>query len=213
VRNGMRVGATFGTAQARTRAVAALEKGTIRVTKARVRGREKDRTKTRENRQIHLCSRALEVLKLQLSLRARLVRTGLIDHSFVFIQENGAPILNLSYPYDRWRYVLEKARLRYREPYNARHSYISWRLMLGDNVLLVAKEDGHSAQTMLSTYAAWTDGATSTDVEMIRNAMKHSPHARALPADDACARPPGSFGFATNLPPGELGGKSGEPHS
>lgn len=30
--------------------------------------------------------------------------------------------------------------------------------MIGENVLLVAKEDGHSAQTMLSTYAAWGHG-------------------------------------------------------
>lgn len=27
--------------------------------------------------------------------------------------------------------------------------------MIRENVLLVAKEDGHSAQTMLSTYVAW----------------------------------------------------------
>ena len=63
-----------------------------------------------------------------------------------------------------------------REPYNARHSYISWRMMSGANLLLVAKEDGHSPQTMLSTYAAWTEGATQADVEIIRKAMEHSPH-------------------------------------
>src|SRR5690606_13189340 len=62
--------------------------------------------------------------------------------------EDGSPIRNLSYPYDRWRYVLEKTRIPYREPYNARHSFVSWRLMVGHNVLLVAKEDGHSPHTM-----------------------------------------------------------------
>lgn len=46
-----------------------LVKGRIRISKARVRGREKDRTKTREDREINLCGRALEVLKRQMSLR------------------------------------------------------------------------------------------------------------------------------------------------
>jgi len=56
--------------------------------------------------------------------------------------------------------VLESSQVRYREPYNnARHSYISWCLMIGKNILLVAKEDGHSAQTMLSTLATWIEGA------------------------------------------------------
>ena len=47
--------------------------------------------------------------------------------------------------------------------------------MSGENVLLVAKEDGHSAQTMLSTYAAWTEGATEADIETIRKAKEQSP--------------------------------------
>ena len=32
--------------------------------------------------------------------------------------------------------------------------------MVGHNILHVAKEDGHSVHTMLTTYAAWTDGVT-----------------------------------------------------
>lgn len=48
---------------------------------------------------------------------------------------------------------------RYREPYNARHSFVSWNLMLGKNLLWVAKQHGHSVQTRLDTYAAWIDGS------------------------------------------------------
>jgi hypothetical protein len=47
--------------------------------------------------------------------------------------------------------------------------------MVGDNILRVATEDGHSVQTMLTTYAAWTEGATAADVEQIREAREHSP--------------------------------------
>ena len=176
-------------------------KGTIAINKAIVLGKEKDRTKTREDRDITLCGRALQVLKRQLELRATLAQAGKLQHERVFFQEDGAPIVNLSYPYDRWRYVLESRKLRYREPYNARHSYISWRLMIGANVLLVAQEDGHSVQTMLSTYAAWTKGATETDVERIKQAMERSPEPVYPAASHDGLRSLASPEFATDLPP------------
>jgi len=177
-----------------------LVKGKIRIARARVRGRDKDRTKTREDREIILCGRALDVLRRQLALRAQLAAAGRLEHELVFFQADGAPIDDLSYPYDRWRFIMDKTRIRYREPYNARHTYISWRLMSGHNVLLVAKEDGHSVHTMLTTYAAWTDGAAEADVEAIRTAMKQSPALRTLTAGDGPDSPLEAPGFATRLP-------------
>ena len=68
---------------------------------------------------------------------------------------------------------------------------------MGHNVLLVAKEDGHSPRTVLMTYAAWTEGATETDVEAIRRAMERS-HERACTVSIAAPdRPLRSAGFAT----------------
>jgi hypothetical protein len=43
-----------------------------------------------------------------------MIQARKIDHDFVFYQEDVAPIINLSYPYDRWRYVVESRRIRYR---------------------------------------------------------------------------------------------------
>ncbi|MEJ1962897.1 MAG: DUF3596 domain-containing protein [Gammaproteobacteria bacterium] len=178
-----------------------LAGGRIKIDKAVVRGRAKDRTKTSEDREIALCGRALDVLNRQLAIRDQLVREGRIDHDFVFFQEDGAPLLNLSYPYDRWRYVLEAKQVRYRDAYNARHSYISWSLMTGKNILLVAQEDGHSVQTMLSTYAKWTKGSTETDVDKIRQAMERSPvpvyPSTCHDGERGPLEPPE---FATNLP-------------
>jgi hypothetical protein len=73
--------------------------------------------------------------------------------------------------------------------------------MIGTNILLVAEEDGHSVQTMLSTYAAWTKGATEADIETIRRAMEHSPEP-TYPATphDGVGRPQESPEFATSLP-------------
>lgn len=53
-----------------------LDAGKIQINKAVVLRREKDRTKTREDREITLCGRALEVSKHQLALREELARAG-----------------------------------------------------------------------------------------------------------------------------------------
>lgn len=51
--------------------------------------------------------------------------------------------------------------------------------MLGKNLLWVAKQHGHSVQTMLDVYAAWIEGSEEADLEAIRQAMQASPRARA----------------------------------
>ena len=43
--------------------------------------------------------------------------------------------------------------------------------MVGRNPLLVAKEHGHRPTTMLSVYAAWTEGAVEADITALRDAM------------------------------------------
>ena len=48
---------------------------------------------------------------------------------------------------------------RYRDPYNAQHSSVSRNLMSGKNPLWFSEQLGHSVQTMLEVYAAWTEGA------------------------------------------------------
>ena len=159
-----------------------VSKGTLRVARARVRRREKDRTKTNDDRVIELCPRAIEVLRRQLRLREQLVNAGLVRHEFIFFQADGAPIIHLSYPWKRWRYVLEVTGVRYREPYNARHSFISWSLMIGKNLLKLAQEDGHSVQTMLATYAAWINGATEGDITLIKQAMQCAPARETCPS-------------------------------
>jgi hypothetical protein len=47
--------------------------------------------------------------------------------------------------------------------------------MVGKSPLWVAKQHGHSIETMLRIYAAWTEGAVDTDLKAIRRAMRHGP--------------------------------------
>jgi len=144
---------------------------TLSITKARVAGIDKDVTKTGNDRRIVLSPRAVAVLERQLALRERLRRAGRIDHEQLFFTATGAPIRRLHTTYSHWRATLRRLPIRYRKPYTARHSSVSWDLMIGRNPLWVAKQHGHSLLTMLRVYAAWTADAPETDAVAIQAAM------------------------------------------
>jgi integrase len=76
---------------------------------------------------------------------------------------------------------------RYRKPYCARHSSVSWNLMIGKNPLWVTKQHGHSVTTMFRVYTAWADGAIEADIQAIKRAMRRRP---APPMDLVSLRPP-----------------------
>ncbi len=114
-------------------------RGTLDVTKARVNGIDKDCTKTGDDRRIALSPRGIGVLKRHLALRETLVRTGVIEHDYLYFQANGQPICNLQYPGMRWQRTLRRlTKIRYRRPYVARHTSVSWDLMIGRSALWVA---------------------------------------------------------------------------
>jgi integrase len=108
-------------------------------------------------------------------LRERWQRLGTrIDHEHVFVKEDGEPIRHLHYGWKRWRRSLERLGLRPRAPYKARHSFITWNLMIGNNPLWVAKQHGHSAHLMLDVYANWMEGTDAADIARIEQAMQRS---------------------------------------
>jgi integrase len=79
-------------------------------------------------------------LERQLRLRRRLLRTQQLDHEQLFVTDTVEPIRRLQYPYARWRRTLGRLSIRYRKPYAARHSSVSWDLMIGRNLLWVARQ-------------------------------------------------------------------------
>ena len=97
------------------------------------------------------------------------MRAGKIDHDFLFFKANGQPLRNLLYPGKCWHRTLSRLKnIRYRRPYTARHTSVSWDLMIGRSALWVARQHGHSISTMLRFYAAWSDGAGEHAVDTIR---------------------------------------------
>jgi integrase len=160
---------------------------TLSVTKARVLRRDKDSTKTLEDRDVELCPRAVEVLRRHLALRDEYVAVGKIRHQHLFFLEDGRPISDPEITRWRWSESIKALDIRRRGPYHARHSSVTWQLMLGKNLLWVAMQHGHSVEVMLRMYAAWLDGATEADIHAIKHAMEMRPAVRVAVADQSAA--------------------------
>lgn len=66
-----------------------------------------------------------------------------------------------------WEPTLKRLGIRYRRPYNTRHTYATMMLMAGMTPAFCAKQLGHSIEMFLATYSKWLDGQQN-DLEMRR---------------------------------------------
>ena len=103
-------------------------------------------------------------------LRRQRELTGL-KGKHVFTREDGTALHDLQVPWKRWRYARKRLGMRYREPYQMRHTSVTWNLMIGKNLLWVAEQHGHSPAVMFKAYAKWLEGASKKDIEAMRAAM------------------------------------------
>lgn len=56
----------------------------------------------------------------------------------------------------QWQSILKRAGVRYRNPYQTRHTYASMLLSAGENMLWVAKQMGHrDTEMVIKTYGKW----------------------------------------------------------
>lgn len=152
-----------------------VQNRTLWVCKSKVHGVERDSTKRGQDRLIRLCPRALHVAKRQLALYQRLRSEGAIRHNYLFFTASGESIETQLYTADRWRVTLKRLPIRYRRPYCARHSSVSWNLVTSKPPLYVSRQHGHSVETMWRTYSAWMDGAVESDVALIMASMERGP--------------------------------------
>jgi hypothetical protein len=134
-----------------------------------------------------------------LALRAEYVSARKIYHEHLFFLEDGRPISDPEITRWRWCESIKALNIRRRGPYHARHSSVTWQLMLGKNLLWVAKQHGHSVEVMLRMYAAWLEGATESDIYAIKQAMGKRPAVRAAFLDSRTAI--SSLNTATNRVP------------
>ena len=123
----------------------------IQVTRAVVEKQEKS-TKTRAgNRNVLLLPPALEALQNQKAY------TFLQDGRIFFNPKTNKPWeTDAQIRKSAWIHVLKKAGIRYRNPYQTRHTYASMLLSAGENQWWVAEQMGHETTEMIMRhYGKW----------------------------------------------------------
>lgn len=118
----------------------------LAVNKAIVCGKAKASTKNHETRRVYVNQR---------------LRSALTNHvtrfagEHIFVHSRGGPYLNNSRLDEHWRKILTKGKIRYRRPYNCRHSYAAIGLSAGLEPAFLAAQLGHTLEVFYRTYASW----------------------------------------------------------
>lgn len=124
---------------------------TMRISKSRVRGTEKNVTKTHVAREVYLNERSKAALKS--------IKDMKLNSSYVMIcPETMEPFFNEKPPRLRLVDAMQSCMIRHRPAYNARHTYATMMLMDGVNPVFVADQLGHSLQMLIKRYAKWIHG-------------------------------------------------------
>jgi integrase len=134
----------------------------IMVAESIVAGEEKETTKTHTVRKVILNSRALEAFKRQ-AKHTRIAG----EHVFLDPRYEAPWMDERAFRRSFWEPAIKALGIRYRKPYNMRHTYATMMLMAGMTPAFCASQLGHSVEMFLTTYSKWIDGGQN-DVEMAR---------------------------------------------
>lgn len=121
----------------------------IRIAGSTYRG-EVGTTKTHQVRNVLLTAEAQRILKAHTSSRFR--------GDFVFITQYGTPYATERGLSVAFKSACKRAGVRYRRPYNCRHTYAATAIMAGANPAWVAKQMGDRLETVMRHYASWIEG-------------------------------------------------------
>lgn len=139
-----------------------LASGSVLVTEAMVRGIQKSTTKTNVARTVKLNSRAAAALQAQRQ-HTQVIGNEVFQDPRYGTSWSDERAFRRSY----WTPTLTRLGIRYRRPYNLRHTYATVMLMAGMTPAFCAKQLGHSVDIFLRTYSKWLDGEQN-DLEMQR---------------------------------------------
>lgn len=134
----------------------------FRVTETVVRGEHKDSTKTDSARDVIMNSRAHAAFTRQAK------HTRMLGEYVWHDPRYGTPWVDeRAFRRSYWTPSLKRLGIRYRRPYNMRHTYATMMLMAGMTPAFCARQLGHSVDMFLRTYSRWLDGEQN-DLEMAR---------------------------------------------
>lgn len=138
-----------------------LGKRTAHICRTVALGVVEERTKTGADRVILLNDRAMHALEYarQYAERRAAGDGRIKEFPYCFPPSKNAEFVQqTSDLHHQWRPTLKALGVRYRPPYNCRHTYATMCLMAGMTPAFIAKQLGHSVQMLLSTYAHWISG-------------------------------------------------------
>lgn len=135
-----------------------------------------ERTKTGCDRFVLLNERALHALAFAKAYAERR-KSGagrVTETPYVFPpSKNNEYVKQTSDLHHQWRPVLKALGVRYRPPYNCRHTYATICLMSGMNPAFISQQLGHSVQMLLSTYARWINSSSDwSELEKLNIGIK-----------------------------------------
>lgn len=130
-----------------------LAKGTMSITKGRVRGILQNKTKTSKSRLVYLNDNALSAFK-----NARALNRG---NEYVFVKADGSHWNHESNMRSVMRSATQANHIRHRPAYNTRHTYATILLMNGINPAFAANQLGHSLLMFTKIYSRWIHGEQS----------------------------------------------------
>lgn len=113
-------------------------RGLVRITKAKTEdARKAEATKTKSGtREVKLLPPALAALNNQKA------------HTFLMgaqiFMDDGKPFTGAEHVWRNWKRALQRSGVRYRNPYQTRHTYASLMLSAGENINWLSKQMGHS---------------------------------------------------------------------
>ncbi|WP_445261208.1 hypothetical protein [Pseudomonas sp. RA_35y_Pfl2_P32] len=133
---------------------------------------EVERTKTAGDRFVLFNERALHApafAKKQAERRKKGSGKALETPFMLPPSQNSEYVRQTSELHQQCKPTLKTLGLRYRPPYNCRHTYATMRVMSGMNPAFISQQLGHHVPMLLSTYARWINSRSGW------SAAKHTP--------------------------------------
>lgn len=157
-----------------------FQKREVLVDSVNVYDEESDATKTYESRIVKLSGMAMEAVERQ-------KKYTLLADEHIFHD----PKTNKAWSYSKitdvrsfWSSALKKLGIRYRRPYNMRHTYATVGLMNGVKPGFMAAQLGHSLRMFFTVYAKWISSADD-DLEMEKLEAGIARNSPKVPQDDS----------------------------
>ncbi|NWB96674.1 tyrosine-type recombinase/integrase [Pseudomonas gingeri] len=153
-----------------------LEKKQAEVCRALAQKQIKERTKTKKDRHVLLNDRAMHALEYAKAYAERRASGSgsLKEFPYVFPPSKSSDhIKQTSDMHHQWGPALRELKIRYRPPYNCRHTYATICIMSGMNPAFISQQLGHSVQMLLSTYARWINSSSDwSELEKLKIGIK-----------------------------------------